>query len=289
MSQTLLNKGEPNDVSAFLERIRSTSWSILGLTTVVIVGMLLFNNTVFLRNPTPAFLSFVLKTSAGLVNGTLIASLLMLAATGIVIFGFARLRAYDVGWRLPELWWAVVFTVGFWIAMQFLLALVAAVSGELSVSETWKQGRTSVIIGGALGQLLGNAFVEETLMRGFYLPQFYLKAAQVYRRGTALTFAVLGSTLFFTVTHLPNRLLTGNIYGGSLLIDHVGLFMFGLIFAVALLITRNLFIAVSLHALFNEPVPIVQSGGLTVYVVWFGLTVFVLATWPLIRHFRVQR
>ncbi len=250
------------------------------------VGTLLFNNAVILQDdPVPAFVISVFRATAGLVNGTLIASLSTLTATAIVIFGIGRLRGWDVGWRLPELWWGLAVTLGFWIAMQGVLALLVALSGEFSLHDAWKQHG----VGGVLGQLLGNAFVEETLLRGFFLPQFYLKAAQVYRRGTALLIAVLGSTLLFAVLHIPNRLLAGNIYGGNLLVDHLGLLVFGLLFAAVFLITRNLFIAVGLHAIVNEPALIVRAPDLTVYAVWFALTVLVLVTWPLIRRLRVER
>lgn len=268
-------------------RIRSASWLILVLTALVMAGTLLLTNSVILQSdPVPVFVIFVFQASGGLVNGTLIASLCTLATTATVVFGIGRQRGWDVGWRVPELCWGLVFTISFWVAMQGVLTLLAAVYGDLSLHEAWKERGISVVIGGVLGQLLGNAFLEETLMRGFFLPQFYLKAAGVFRRGTSLTIAVLGSTLLFAMMHIPNRLWVANIQGGNLLLDQVGLVAFGLIAATVFLVTRNLFIAIGLHALVNAPAPIVQAPDITVSAVWFGLIIFILVTWALTRYLR---
>jgi membrane protease YdiL (CAAX protease family) len=259
--------------------IRPASWFILVLTAVTTVGTLSFNNVFILQNPAPVFVASLYKATSGLVNGTLIASFSILVATAIVMFGIGRTRAWDVGWRGPELRWGLAVTLAFWIAMQGLIAVICGSTDQLSLHESWNRRGVGVISGDVLAQFAGTSLVEETLMRGFFLTQFYLKAANVFRHSTAVAIAVAGSTLFFAALHLPNHIWVGNVRGLDLILNQVGVLAFGLIACAAFMITRNLFIAVGIHAIVNAPATIVNADNLTVYSVWFGLTILLLVSW----------
>jgi membrane protease YdiL (CAAX protease family) len=152
----------------------------------------------------------------------------------------------------------------------------------VSIDEGWKQRRISAIVGGLIGQFLGNALAEETMFRGFLLPQLYLIAIATRRHRAALAFALIGSSLLFAVTHLPNRIYVHGYSGSDFLWDQIGLLLFGLIMAAAYLVTRNLFIAVGLHSLLNEPTPVIRASDTMLYAVWSAMTLLLLLAWWLI-------
>jgi membrane protease YdiL (CAAX protease family) len=179
-------------------------------------------------------------------------------------------------------------TIALWLVMQGILTVVGALQGQLALNADWNQSGGSPVIGGVLGQLLGNALVEETVFRGFFLAQFYVKAAHRLRHEAALAISVIGSSVLYSVTHVPNLLFIKSIDGIDLLMFLGGLVGLGFLFAAVYLVTGNLFIAVGLHALVNTPAPLFHSSELTVNTVWFGVTVLLLIAWPQIKWLRAH-
>jgi hypothetical protein len=272
-------------VTDFFERIRSTTWPVLALAAGAYCGTILFVNTVLFQGVVSDALGRLYRFTEFFVNSSLIGGLVELAVFCTIVFGLGRLRPSDVGWTVSAACWGLLVTLAFWIAMQGVLSIVAAITGNFLLHDAWNRpGSVIAISGGLMGQLFGNALLEETGCRGFFLPQFYLKAAGPLSPKPALMIAVLGSSLLFAAAHIPNRLWVGDLAGIDLLIDQIGLVVVGLIFATVYLVTRNLFIAIGLHALLNEPVPIVLADAITVYAVWFGLTVLVVITWPFLQR-----
>jgi hypothetical protein len=214
-----------------------------------------------------------------LIQSTLVGGLFSLAVVGLMVFGVGRLRASDIGWNWRHLGLGLSVTLGLWIAMNGVLAVLAALGDGVSIDEGWKQRRISAMVGGLIGQFLGNALAEETMFRGFLLPQFYLKAIAARRHRPALAFALIGSSLLFAVTHFPNRIYVHGYSGSEFLWDQIGLFLFGLIMAAAYLVTRNLFIAVGLHSLVNEPTPVIRASDTMLYAVWAAMTLLLLLAW----------
>ena len=260
--------------------IRRTSWPILGLTIVAYAGATLVVSTVLFQGRISEMLGWLYAATGFLIQSALVGGLVGLAIVGVIFFGVGRLRGSDVGWGVAELWMGLLVTLGFWIAMNGVLVMLAVFSGGVFLDEAWQRRGATAVAGGLAGQLLGNALVEETLFRGFLLPQFYLKAATAFRRGTALAIAVVGSSLLFAVSHIPNRLFIQGLTGSELMWDQGGVFLLGLVFATVYLVTRNLFVAVGLHALVNEPTLVIRASNEdAVYAVWGGLTVLLLLTW----------
>jgi hypothetical protein len=260
--------------------IRRTTWPVLALTIAAYACANLFVAAVLFQGRISESLGSLYVATGFLVQGSLVGGLFCLAIVSFILFAVGRLRGSDVGWGAPEVGLGLLVTLGFWIAMNGVLAVLAALSGGVFWDEAWKQRGPSAVVGGVVGQLLGNSLVEETLFRGFLLPQFYLIAATVNRRGAALAIAVVASSLLFAVSHVPHRLLVQGLTGSELLWDQAGIFLLGLFIATAYVVTRNLFVAVGLHALVNEPVPVIRaSSETTLYVVWAGLAVQLLLAW----------
>lgn len=278
-------------MASFLKNIRATTWPVLMLAIVVCVGASWLVN--FVVGPVGGnvrhALDIVERDTGGLVQAPLLAGPFYFAIVGTVIFGIGRLRFSDVGWRRRDVGPGLLVTLGFWVAMQPALVIwVLVTGGQLqwnaawNPSSDWGPGR---ILGGLLAQLLGNALLEEMVFRGFFLPQFYLKAAARFRPAAALLIALLGSQVLFALTHIPNRLFVQGWPVEALLGDQVVLFLHGLIYSVVYLLTRILFVCVGLHSLWNQPARLLQvpfEPG--VAIVWFMLTAILVLTWLPVRR-----
>lgn len=268
-------------MTSLFERTRGASWLVLALTAIAYTGAILFvNGVLFQRGQAGAVLGWVYSATGGLVNGTLVGGLCVLGTSAFIIVGLGRLRASDIGWRMRDVGSGLLVTLALWVIIQCVQALLLVFRGDFTLHEAWKQCGPGGLLGGVLGQLLGNALAEETVFRGFFLPQSYLKATRVFPRGAALTIALLGSQLLFAVSHLPNRFFVMGTTGLDILWDQLGLMAAGLIFAAVYLLTRNLFFVVGFHVLLNARVPILQSlHQNTLYAMTFGLFLLVSIGW----------
>jgi hypothetical protein len=270
--------------------IRDTTSRVIVLLMVVYVAATALLNFAFGLPTVRETLGAVQRATDGLVQGTLIGSPLIFGCVGVVVFGVGRLRCSDVGWRLAKLRPALLVTLAFWGAMQLGLALWVALSGgQPEWNHAWHQRGIGWFCGQLLGQLLGNALLEEMVFRGFFLPQFYLKASAHFRPAGALLLALLGSQVFFALTHIPNRLFVNILPAEKLLGDQLELILQGLTYCAVYVVTRNVFICVGLHSLFNQPARLLAVPfSPEVKLVWYALVVILLVLWSLTRSFRAR-
>lgn len=214
----------------------------------------------------------------GLVEPTLVGSLIVLAAFMMVVVVLARVPPAAVGWVPGDAARALPVVIGFWVLMQAALVLSAiAFGGGVTLHPAWTQPGTAAVLGGVLAQALGNALAEETAFRGFFFAQFLLRTRRL-RPAAAVATAAAASAVLFAVAHLPNRLLVKQLSPGSLATDQAQLVFAGLLFALVFAATRNLFTTVGLHALANDPAPLVSSAGEVVQVTYLVLLGTVLLT-----------
>lgn len=127
---------------------------------------------------------------------------------------------------------------------------------SLAIAEGWEGVGFLKKVGDLLGQLLGNALCEETVFRGFLLMQCVLvfRARWPHRPRTAFALSLWLATATFAVSHVPYDLRPDNYESLSkLALDQVGVFVFGCFIGWVYWQTRNLFFAVGVHSLLNEP------------------------------------
>jgi membrane protease YdiL (CAAX protease family) len=253
------------------------------MTMVAYGGAAVVVSAVLFQGRISARLGALYQATGFLVQSTLVGGLFSLAVVALMVMAVGRLRPTDMGWNWRDLWPGLWVTLGFWTAMNAVLAGLSLVGDGAKLEAGWEQRGIGAVVGGWLGQLLGNALAEETMFRGLLLPQFYLKATPRFRHRAALAIAIVGSSALFAVSHFPNRLFIQGFTGAELLWDQVGLFVMGLVMATVFVVTRNLFVAVGLHALVNEPALIVHaSSEAAMYAAWGGITVCLLLTWWLL-------
>lgn len=234
--------------------VKEVPWKIILVYLLVSIGLTLLINLVLF--PSPIFMPIAMGTW-GLIDGTLQANLIKILAFGLLIFGWGKLRAADVGLQWGKLGQGVFLTALLWLAVQAIVLLINWINGDIHLDPIWSERGVMTVIGGLIAQLLGNAFFEEMEFRGFFLSQFYLKIGNTNER-RRLTWAILSMLALFVFSHIPNRIFSGYTLA-DIPADFALLFGYGLFFTAIYLLSGNLFLAIGVHALVNRPTLITEA------------------------------
>ncbi len=226
------------NMSHVIDKIRETTWLVLALACVAYAALTLIISGLYAGRVGVA-IEDLQRLTAGLLAPPLVANLPVLVVMGLIIFAIGRLQTSDVGFQSAAIVPALLVLAVFWIAMQGVLVLgLSFGDGPLQWHEDW---RWPGCVGGLLlGQLLGTALVEETLFRGFLLPQFYLKASRFCRGPFAVLIALLISLMAFSLAHIPHDVFVQNVTAPELLDGQYQRLISGLLYSAAYLVTRNL-------------------------------------------------
>jgi membrane protease YdiL (CAAX protease family) len=217
----------------------------------------------FLAYPNPKAwfppMAWLSSATGGIVDGTLVACVtLQLILFPFFLFWLGRLHPKDVGLDLTRLWPAVKLTLLIWITCQILhLAISWSLGKPIEINPAWGSENWRFALSDWLGQLFGNCPFEEVLFRGFLLPQCLLLAMYwppASQRWKHLAIALLLSQGFFAFGHVIFNMKSS---GSQWLL--IGQFVIGLLFAAIYLRTGNLFIAIGVHALTNNPAPLLSD------------------------------
>ncbi|MFC7174996.1 CPBP family intramembrane glutamic endopeptidase [Haloplanus litoreus] len=214
---------------------------------------------------------------------TLLANLaFVVVIVGGIILQFGDLRPRDIGLVRADLPLGIGITAGTWILVQVTGVASLMLRGEsLALSDSLIRFGIVPVLGGFIGQVFGNALYEEIVYRAFLLPQLAKKFTRLYRSGsprTAFLLALLASQTIFTLIHVPGR-LAGGVAVGELLAFLVAPFVLGVLFALVYARTGNLFVTIGLHALVNDPVLLVDAGGVVLVPLLF-VVLAILVAWP---------
>lgn len=192
----------------------------------------------------------------GLVSATLQANLCMILVMFILLCLIGKLSFTDLGLHWKKIPAALLITAIIWLIMNGLLWIAHTSSNEMPTVMI-EAGQVVPLIGNLLGQLLGNAFYEETIFRGFLLVQVTLILKKTKRKwgwGRCLFTALLVSQIIFALIHVPNRIYK-EVYDSPAAFakDQLMLVVAGVYFAALWLLSRNLFLAIGIHSLSNAP------------------------------------
>lgn len=264
----------------FLSAGPTVSWRTIGIVAALQVVVAVLVNQVLFALPV---VRTVARVSGGWVQPTLVAAVVVLVCVvGVGIAWLGRLRMADVYWRTDLLLPALAASAAVWAAAQLLVAAAEILRGHpLDWHPSWARAGVGVVGGALLAQVAGNALVEETVFRGFLLPQLTRRLRHVARGSVAtLALALLGSQLFFALYHLPNRLFA-RMPLGEIGADAALLLLMGTVFALLFLLTRNLWLVVGLHALGNRPTALFAASDTTVRAALLISALALLAAWRL--------
>lgn len=220
--------------------------------------------------------------SGGWLSVTLLASGLVGLVQLAILAGPGGWRLRSLGWRVASLPVALGIGLLLWVLMQAGTLLAHAGDGSAPVPHAaWALG-LGVALGPLLAQVLGTALMEETVFRGFLWPELARRFGGG-RRGAWS--GALASQALFACMHLPilwYQGLDGPAQAGTLLT----LFLVGLVFVLVLASTRNLFIAVAVHALGNAPTLLFEPKGIAPTLWLFAGALVVCAVAAGLRRWR---
>ena len=218
-------------------------------------------------------LDVVRHETAGLIQPTFVAALVIFALVGTVLYA-GSISLQDAGLAANDLRRALVVLVVVASGIQIGLIASAMISdGELHAGPALLDD-PGTVAGNVIAQLLGTALVEEIAFRGFLLRQLLIRARERYGDRHGLALAVSAAALLFALYHIPQRMSLG--LRGFDLIGSLAVVWFGGVLASYLYLrSGNLGIVIVLHALFNYSAPLVASpvpeqwilGGLVLVVI----------------------
>lgn len=258
--------------------IKEAPWKVIVVYLLVSTCLVALINLVLFPS---SFFDPITKSTYGLINATLQANLLNILVFSILIFGWGRLHPSDVGLVWSKLPQGLYLTALLWLLTQGIVLLINWINGEIRIDPVWSERGVTVVIGGLIAQLCGNAFFEEMEYRGFYLGQFYLKIKNPNER-VRLALAILSMLALFVFSHIPNRIFSGYTLA-DIPLDFALLSFWGLFFTAVYLISDNLFLAIGVHALMNQPAMITEAS-FPVQFLLFLLTSALLAILWARRH-----
>ena len=174
-----------------------------------------------------------------------------------------KLRFTDIGLKKDRLFKGIVLTFILWFSVQATDALILIITqGNLHFHNIWSYNMIIDAIGNFIAQVFGNALFEEIFFRGFILTQLIVILTIYVRKRWAVFYAIIISSIIFSLTHIPVRLYRGelqqyfNIFEPS---GMIALIIIGVIFALIYIRTDNLFFLIGIHTLSNAPMPLFES------------------------------
>lgn len=250
--------------------VREASWITIVLVLLATFGLI---TVVFL----PANLPRLLALGDGLAALVIFSSIFVVAIGGCAIV-FGGLRPRDVGLRLSKIPEAMAVVVCIWIVIQAAHAVAGLLSPESLQWDAALQrfGVTDRLLWLAV-MLLGTALAEETIFRGFFFPQLYLKCSGSTRR--CFWIAAISSGILFGLFHVPRHIVLSDINAIGISVRVLFHALGGLLATVIYLRTRNLWLMIGLHGIENAPTRLVKSP-MPSEMLLLLLEIVLLVGWP---------
>jgi len=198
----------------------------------------------------------------GLISSTLVANVFIL----VILIGFLRwatqLMLEDLGMQGAGLGAGVVVMLVLWLGVNAFEAACAWLArSPVAIASEWRTAGGAMSSTGALvGQILGNATLEDVLFRGvlFQQTRMHLLARDQGNPTKALALALLISQAIFAAIHIPLRVSSGMALA-ALPAELALLFTLGVLLALLYWRTGNLYVVIGVHALSNAPTLVVRQ------------------------------
>lgn len=241
--------------------VRSTPAAALVATIIASsVGIGLANYLFFSRSD--SFIWAIQESSDGWINANLILFLpLTILIVGGLILGWGKQRPVHLG--LHSNWGAQLFgyLVGGWLAIQLLAVIATLVSGDgLTLHGAWREHGAGLVIGLLIAMVFGTAFFEDSVFRGYLLPQFYLRLEELFENHRLRSIAaLLLCAIIFALWHLPTILLNRDLDMPGVFAALSYMLFGGIMLGLLYLRTGNLAVVIAIHALTNAPTLVVAA------------------------------
>jgi membrane protease YdiL (CAAX protease family) len=238
-----------------------------------------------------AYAAYVLTANALVASGLSpaspgIALNLVVGLTGFVLlvggglFWLARVAPADIGLRASPMPAAASALVAVWLTVQATLVVIALSLGDgPRLAAGWLDLTEALAsIRAWIGQLAGVALLEEVAWRGFVLRQL---AAGWFRGPPARrwAFAILASSVLFAITHVPNLGLISQVPAGDMPGELGRIFLVSLVLSSVFVATGNLWFTIGVHALANEPLPLIGTAAEAAAVLTLAVALVFAGGW----------
>jgi membrane protease YdiL (CAAX protease family) len=206
-----------------------------------------------------------LRNLAGDPVVMLLAAVLAIARFVVIvplcIVRWGGLTPGDVGLDWAKVPAGAAATLAVWLLVQAMVAALAfADTGQVSIDPAWAATGPLLVLAQLIIHLATVELLEETVYRGFLLPQLALWLRRSARLAAPLSVmgGVLLSQALFALMHLP-LLLALPLGGWPLALTLGAIFIFGLFFAATYELSGNLVLVMGLHLLVNLPASLVAT------------------------------
>ena len=250
-----MNKPTRLGVHAWIKSVRPAPLWLIVLSIVVYMVLAYLGNLVV----TPSELLPSLPAATGyVIVPTFLNYVPYFIIMGLLLVLVGRLRCNDFGLIRQRFLPAVVWVLCTWLAAQLFFVLTHL--DDISLDPAWHGRIVKTISNTVMGQMLGNALLEEMFWRAFMISQVVLLLVHrmKWTFGKALTWAIILSSILFAVSHLPHDfahdLSVQKIFGLQ-----VARLAGGLAFAGIFLLSNNIFIAIGLHGLSNASLSLFEG------------------------------
>ena len=268
--------------------VSSASSAVAPGVLVGVLGAHAALKALFFWGPYQAQIAYPIeRMTGGLITAITLAGLLswiVLIGGGMLWAG--RLRLDDVGLSVDRLRDAWPVLLGLWLGVQMGHAALGTAAGELVLVASSAPQTLPQALGLRIQAVVGSGLLEEVLYRGFLLVQLFAWLRGRMDRETALTWAVVLSSVYFGLNHIPAYLRAG-LAPVELAVFVGQAMMVGALFGMLFLRTGNLFVVAGAHALINDPIPLFATVVDPAVLVLVAVSGLVLA-WPLLSR-RVGR
>ena len=268
--------------------VSSASSAVAPGVLVGVLGAHAALKALFFWGPYQAQIAYPIeRMTGGLITAITLAGLLswiVLIGGGMLWAG--RLRLDDVGLSVDRLRDAWPVLLGLWLVVQMGHAALGTAAGELVLVASSAPQTLPQALGLRIQAVVGSGLLEEVLYRGFLLVQLFAWLRGRMDRETALTWAVVLSSVYFGLNHIPAYLRAG-LAPVELAVFVGQAMMVGALFGMLFLRTGNLFVVAGAHALINDPIPLFATVVDPAVLVLVAVSGLVLA-WPLLSR-RVGR
>ena len=191
-------------------------------------------------------LQTISRASCGVFHHVFLSYVILTLITGFFICYLGGLRTKDFAIFKNKLLPALGYIIAGWLLIQ-ITPFLAGHSFEIQASWSEEGFFARKFSRFFSSQLFGNALYEELFYRALLISQFTLLFRKKCSMTKAIIFAVICSQLIFAIMHIPHRILNEV----SLIENIPKTFLYGMYFTCIFLLTKNIFAAVGLHALWN--------------------------------------
>lgn len=190
------------------------------------------------------------RATGGIISATFQGYVLLTIVTGFFLCYLGRLRAKDFALFSKKILPAIGLTLFVWgmsHTIPFLEGQALQINSDWGTLDAARHRFSEFF----MSQLFGNALYEELFYRAFLISQLTLFFLKKMTSTPAILFAIICSCIIFALGHIPLLLINGTSIEAILLDDMLGYFLRGVGYAVIFLLTKNIFVAVGIHALSN--------------------------------------